>query len=106
MAIDPTQAELTKQYFIENYRNMRDQLKQMQPAQIGQRKRTPKEAAEIVSRLHALPPDLRQTMMVMIADKAGHKPDEQNQCELCQFLSEQMANKWQAQASSAGSQTS
>lgn len=94
MAEDPTIAELTKQYFIENYKRARDEMKLQQSAKIGYQKRSQQASDMIVERLHTLPPQLRQTIMELIAKQAGHEDGEQQQCELCQFLSQQVGKKW------------
>jgi hypothetical protein len=52
----------------------------------GTRQRGKREQNAIFNRISALPREERQSMMVAMAERAGHQDGEQKMCELCRYL--------------------
>lgn len=52
----------------------------------GTRTRGKREVNTMWSSLEALPREERQSMMVAMAERAGHVDGEKTMCELCKFL--------------------
>lgn len=61
-------------------------LKGYQDAPLGKRKRTTREQHGIWKRLQNLDDDLREYVLDSMAESAGHQNDEQEPCEVCEFI--------------------
>lgn len=75
---------------LERFRLMREEFKRIAPYKMDQRPRSQAELDKLFGRLNALPPNLRQMTMTMMAEKAGHTNDEKSPCEMCRFLAGQV----------------
>ena len=66
--------------------NVYEEAKRMQPNKPGHIIRTENEQAKIFQRIQNLDRDERQSVMEDMAKKAGHKGDQLDGCEVCQFV--------------------
>ncbi len=81
------------EHFAEVMRNTKAQLKELQPAPHGFRKRTDGEKQKIVDTLSTLPKDLSNLVLNQMAERAGHVDGENRPCELCGFIADMIAKK-------------
>lgn len=78
---------------LDRFRAMREEFSRLAPYRMDQRPRSQSELDKLFDRLNALPSDIRQATMAMMAEKAGHQNGEQKPCEMCQFLANQVQRK-------------
>lgn len=69
------------------------EMSKLQPGPMGTRERGTRERNRMFKDMVALPPAERQVIMMSMAERAGHQPDEDRPCELCRFLADQLPSE-------------
>lgn len=71
----------------------KDAMKGMQEHPIGKQPRSKREIGIMMKKMQELPPAERQSRMVEMANLAGHKGDQLDNCDICQYIKEAMLKK-------------
>lgn len=81
-----THFEMVRDHVMDRMRGAKAELTKLQPVPLTSMNRPDDERRAFYKMLLALPKDIRQDTMQLMAERAGHQGGEAAPCSLCQFV--------------------